>query len=284
MSALELVAPEQVSDLVVLDDQCASVEQWAADCDSIAALKDAGNKLAAIGEYLQRTSVEGRARVAAAMRRLEVRIGELLGPAQNGGDRRSDQFHRDETEISGPIRTQFRAMAANPDAVEQVIAESSDEEPASRRKVMQAVKPSAAMDRLDQARRNNPPEPPSFRSRDAMEARVAKAREMAELGSTSRQIAAEIGIAAEGMAQFRRTHGIDVPADRVVGKSARFDHNRIVQTTVDLAASLSAGSDLYDLSAVNADLIDGWVSSLSDSIRFLTTLRNDLKKEQTQRD
>lgn len=82
MSALALVA--EPSSLVVVHDQCAAVEAWAEQCDSVPELKDAANKLAAIDEYLLRTATEGRGRVAEANRRLEVRIGVLLGPPMPG--------------------------------------------------------------------------------------------------------------------------------------------------------------------------------------------------------
>jgi len=79
--------------------------------------------------------------VAAAQRRLEVRIGSLLGPAGHGGDRRSDQVQRDELDL-GVIpqqRHDFRNMAEDPETVEDVIAASTDEAPASRRKVTERV-------------------------------------------------------------------------------------------------------------------------------------------------
>ena len=42
-----------------------------------------------------------------AQRRLEARIGQLLGDAKHGGDRRSDQSHHDDL---GPVRhTQDRS-------------------------------------------------------------------------------------------------------------------------------------------------------------------------------
>ena len=126
--------------LVAVAFQCASIERWADTCDSIPELRDANNKLAAIDEYLNRTSTEGRARVAEAQRHLEVRIGTLLGPADLGGDRKSDQFTREVTDLSANERSQFRAMADNADVVDAVVAESTDEAPASRRKVMKAIK------------------------------------------------------------------------------------------------------------------------------------------------
>lgn len=136
------------SSLVVVDDQCAAVERWAEQCQSIPELRDASHKLAAIDEYLSRTSTEGRARVAAAQRRLEVRIGTLLGPADNGGDRKSDQFIREVTELTPNERTTFRKMAEHVEIVEGAIAESTDEQPASRRKVMERVRASKPSRRL----------------------------------------------------------------------------------------------------------------------------------------
>lgn len=129
------------SSLVQVDDQCAAVEAWAEQCESVPELRDASNKLAAIDEYLSRTSTEGRARVAGAMRRLEVRIGTLLGPAHHGGDRRSDQVHRDELDpLTKAHRHDFRQMAEHPEVVEDVIASSTDEHPASRRQVQEAIR------------------------------------------------------------------------------------------------------------------------------------------------
>lgn len=80
--------------------------------------------------YTPYTSTTVRARVDAAMRRLEVRIGELLGPSQHGGDRKSDarQVDHDRLDLSKDQRREFRRMADHPEVVEDVIAESTDEE------------------------------------------------------------------------------------------------------------------------------------------------------------
>lgn len=130
---------DEPSSLVAVSDQCEAIERWAATETSVGALRDASNKLAAIDEYLTRTSTEGRARVAAAMRRLEVRIGELLGPTTPG--ERHDREPSAATEgLSRHQRHEFRRMAEAQDAVEDVIAKSTDDEPASRRKVMDAIK------------------------------------------------------------------------------------------------------------------------------------------------
>lgn len=122
--------------LVQVDGQCAAIEAWAEQCESVPELRDAGNKLAAIDEYLTRTSTEGRSRVAAAMRRIEVRIGDLLGPAVNPAGKSIPH----EESIPPNRRHEFRQMAAHPEIVEDEIARSTDEAPASRRKVIGAIK------------------------------------------------------------------------------------------------------------------------------------------------
>jgi hypothetical protein len=139
--------------LAQVDGQCTQIEAWAESCASVPELRDAANKLAAIDEYLSRTSTEGRARVAAAMRRLEVRIGQVLGPPPSPRERGSlggrpggidtasppKALPRGE-ELSPKDRSQFRSMAENEDIVEEAIAESTDERPASRRQVQERIK------------------------------------------------------------------------------------------------------------------------------------------------
>jgi hypothetical protein len=132
-----VVANEPTS-LAAVHDQCAAIEAWAEACESVPELRDASNKLAAIDTYLERTSIEGRARTAAAMRRLEVRIGQLLGPAEKG--RPSNGNVPREQRLPGNRRHDFRQMAEHEDVVEEVIADSTDENPASRRKVTEAIR------------------------------------------------------------------------------------------------------------------------------------------------
>lgn len=113
MTALAIREP---SSLVEVDSQCAAIEVWAEQCESVPELRDAGNRLAAIDEYLNRTSTEGRSRVAAAMRRLEARIGSLLGPRPA-----NQHVPSVATEcIDKHQRSEFRAMAEHPEVVEEV--------------------------------------------------------------------------------------------------------------------------------------------------------------------
>lgn len=135
-----MVIATEPSTSIAVHDQCAQVEAWAEQCASIPELRDAGNKLAAIDQYLAKTSSEGRERVAATLRRLEVRIGKLLGPAVVGAHSSANEG----AELTPNQRSEFRAMAEHEEVVEQVIAGSSNEALASRAKVTSAIKPKAA--------------------------------------------------------------------------------------------------------------------------------------------
>jgi len=98
-------------------------------------LYDVKAKLAAFDEYLAATSKDGRAQMAATMRRLEVRIGVVIGAAKLDHDRHpgATSLANDVAELTRNERSQFRRMADHPEIVEQVIADSADSNPPSRR-------------------------------------------------------------------------------------------------------------------------------------------------------
>ena len=120
--------------------QCRSIEVWAQHCNSIDELREADHKLAAIGEYVRRTSTEGRAKVEAARRRLEARIGQLLGPAKCGPPAADESsLASEDSLLTANDRSHFRKLADHPDIVDAVIDESTDEAPASRRRVLDEI-------------------------------------------------------------------------------------------------------------------------------------------------
>lgn len=154
----------------IVAHQCRSVEVWAEHCESIPEIRDTANKLDAIGQYIARTGVDGRAAIEATLRRLEARIGDLLGPAPDPStSRRSDidpSLANEGSELTPNQRSQFRKMADHPDIVENVIDNSTDDDPASRRKVIDQInrakhtpnpaptpEQQAAIDRADAIRR-----------------------------------------------------------------------------------------------------------------------------------
>lgn len=142
----DITRPGEPISLARITSQCRSIEVWAEHCDSIPDITDARNKLAAIEQYVASTSKDGRALIAAAQRRLEIRIGILLGPAKVGA-------HSSATEgsdLSKDERSEFRKMADHPEVVEAVIDDSDDQTPASRRRTL---------DEINRAKQTEPAKP-----------------------------------------------------------------------------------------------------------------------------
>lgn len=115
----------------------AQIETWAATTEDVAALEDAQAKVAAIEQYLRRRHEAAATEMAKATRRLELRIGVLLGPPIAA--------HRPPAGVTPPRgssglatqrESQFRRMAAfaeDPDVARAV------ESGASRAEVLRAA-------------------------------------------------------------------------------------------------------------------------------------------------
>jgi hypothetical protein len=141
---LAIPQPSQLVDVVNL---CQSIEAQLPYVEDVGQLKDAAAKLRAIDEYLSVTNVEGRKAIVATVRRIDKRAGEVLGKATQG--QRFDLSTLDNDpkfKIDPKEKYQLRLMAQHPDIVEQVIAESTDQRPASRLKVITAIKESVKRD------------------------------------------------------------------------------------------------------------------------------------------
>lgn len=121
-------------------------------------------------------------------------------------------------------------------------------------------------------------------SRAGVELRVATARQMAAEGATSKQIAKRIGIAKESMHAFRTRHGIDVPADRIVGRTSDIDSNRVIGATVDSLRNVDTGLHLVEWDELDLEQFPDWISVLKEARKSITTLINNLEKEKTSRD
>jgi hypothetical protein len=119
---------------------CQAIEAQLAEVSDVTTLKDVAARLGAIDQYIAATSTQGRAQVQATIRRITQRVGEVLGAAHNGGDRRSDQFTREVTDSLTPNERMIaRRFAEHPDVVDDVIANSDDDAPPSQAKVLEAI-------------------------------------------------------------------------------------------------------------------------------------------------
>lgn len=120
----------------------ADLVAWAEQETDVRMVKQMADKWAAITEYVKRTSRDGVAEAESALRRLEIRVGELLDREVGGRGRKASAA--DDGLTSRDLRHDFRTMAEHPDIVEDVIAASTDADPPSRAKVLRAIKQSKA--------------------------------------------------------------------------------------------------------------------------------------------
>jgi len=136
MSELPILSRTPMT-LAEVEQDCSAVESWTENCDDIEAITKAVDWLNVVEEFLVRTSTEGRSRVLKAMRRLEVRIGQLN--ERRGAGRPSANCPRADNSIPRQRAAEFELMANNADVVEEVLAASSDDDPPTRRKVLKAI-------------------------------------------------------------------------------------------------------------------------------------------------
>jgi len=128
-------------------------------------------------------------------------------------------------------------------------------------------------------RKSSAPRVPVGKDRESTATRIAMARELAASGHTSSQIAARLGMSEGGFKNLRGKAGISVPADAVVGSMRRLNANRVVEETVRSAEVPSSLLDAIDYAALDRALIGEWISSLSESMKALRSLKTALEKE-----
>ena len=87
----------------------------------IGAARELTRRLEAFRRYL--TDRQGRDMVAAETRRTEMLIGQLLGPGERGGDRRSEDFNSRASDLKKDDKHRFRLLADHADAVEEALAD-----------------------------------------------------------------------------------------------------------------------------------------------------------------
>lgn len=138
MNNLPAIPEPATTPVPALLDACEAVVAWADSCDDIGLVREVHDRMAAIAEYLAR---QDHARAAqTAMRRIEVRIGELLGPGAGPGRPPGNSPHAANSGLPNNRASEFRKMAAHPEVVEEVIADSTEQAPPSRSKVLDAIK------------------------------------------------------------------------------------------------------------------------------------------------
>lgn len=155
-----------------------------------------------------------------------------------------------------------------------------EEEPEQKVIGMDGKSYRAQRERIEEAKQKHPVPPTSNRTPAAARQREERVREMAERGYTSRQIAAELGVSTVStVADIAKRIGVEIHADKVVGKTRRHDSNRIVTETVIALEAAAMAVELVEADALDLDQVETWASSLSNSLRSLNRLAKQLKEK-----
>lgn len=122
--------------------------------------------------------------------------------------------------------------------------------------------------------------PQIYKSKAAVRWRHEQMRELAANQHTSRQIAAAVGMTVTGCRVVLKELGIDVPSDRVTGRTQRHNATRIVDRIVMDASNLTEGVNLIDFDRLDRAQVGEWVRSLYASRDRLNGFIRRLQKEQ----
>jgi hypothetical protein len=224
-----------------------------------------------------------------AIRRAQE-AGEIFGPNEGGGLREGEYVRirhgREETvrvtqpALRDPNRgspkeffahgTDWNLTYAVTDGVsneqfEASLAEAKAEQNLSRANVVRKVRTRVAADQFAESA--------DLSTREGRAKRVA---DLAAQNYSSRQIADLMHIHFDTVRVFAREYGIEVPADRAIGKTRRHDPNRIVEETVHALDGLRMGLELVDFTGLDRSKIPHWSSSLRTSLRSLNRFLKEL--------
>jgi DNA-binding NarL/FixJ family response regulator len=117
------------------------------------------------------------------------------------------------------------------------------------------------------------------RTRKGVEERNQQIREMAAGGYTRAQIADSVGLDEDTVSVRAKSLGVELIANKAMGKPVRHDSNRILEHIVMDAENLTADVGLIDFSSIDRARLSGWIDSLISSRRSLDSFIRQLTKE-----
>jgi N6-adenosine-specific RNA methylase IME4 len=138
-AALALPDPQAIAVAEVRDRVVPMAVAWrdqARAAGDVGAARDLADRLSAFSRYLR--DRESRDMLLAEVRRTEVLIGELLGPAEAGRPTEETSQPRDVSSVPRQDRVRFRTLAEHSDVVESLL--TADRPIVSRERILDAIK------------------------------------------------------------------------------------------------------------------------------------------------
>lgn len=102
--------------------------------------------------------------------------------------------------------------------------------------------------------------------------------DLANQGYSSRQMPPKVGIAEGTIRLIARDYGIDIPADRVIGRTRRINSTDVVSKTVTALEGLVMGVELIAYDEIDPAEASQWAASLTESLRVLNRFAKQIKE------
>lgn len=276
VDALDLVGDPAQSVLVCCERAKVWLTQALAD-NAIEAIVELKSQAEAIRVYTLQKELGKDAELAATeiVRRAErciglaIRKGQVEGRIAKRGDiglkrgesRSSSEEDRDLSKVTDYIdhsalnKIEPLATDVTDEQFDEAIEVAKSEKNLSRANVKRKIKGERADDRW------------------------SRLPDLAAAGHHSSQIAVELGVGRQAVLNRAKAMGIEIPADRVLGRARLRDQNRILREFVATLESLIPSCETIDPSAIERDLLREYSDGLTAALKELRKLDRRLRKE-----
>lgn len=150
----------------------------------------------------------------------------------------------------------------------------AEAEPAEFETALTEAKAEGNVSRANVVRKVKSQESPATRQQ-----RADLITDLAAQGYSSHQMAPKVGVTEGTVRKIARESGIDIPADKAIGRARRIDSTAIVANTATALEGIASGVERVDYDALDINEARQWVGSLTRSLQALTKFRNQLSKE-----
>jgi len=104
---------------------------------------------------------------------------------------------------------------------------------------------------------------------------------LAASGSASSQIARDVGMSEAGVKAGAKDRGIDIRADRILGRVHRLDSNRIIRESVSALENIISGLALINPDDIDPEEAKKWTDSLTASRNALSKAIRQIEKRKS---
>lgn len=108
--------------------------------------------------------------------------------------------------------------------------------------------------------------------------KLDRIRELADKAWTSSQIARELGHGEEWVRRLARDNGIEIRADKLIGRTRRIDSAKTAAEIVATVAGLDLPMRLVNFTELDPAQAAEWADSLTESIRALNRFAKQMKE------